>query len=444
MGVVVAPATPWGRSALAVVRLSGAGLDEVLRGFVRPHNDGPWHPNRVRRVDVFDEGGVFDDGMVVVSRAPATFTGEDTAELTVHGNPIIVERVLHAAVAAGARMATAGEFTRRALQNGKMDLLQAEAVLQVIHATSEQGLKIGRDAMEGRLGAVVGSMRGDLLEVAAELEARLDYPGDELAKVDDAELLITLGSASARARDLAATFGAGRMYVEGARVALVGPVNAGKSSLFNALVGSRRALVHDREGTTRDVLEVSTMIGGLQVTLMDTAGERQTDDPIEAAGLALAAELIEGADLLVVVLRARGAGLSEVEQQILDRTGHRRRLVVYNGTDRPGMAPAPHGAIPTSAKAGEGIEALKDAMRTVLVGAPTKAGELVVGSARQRDVLLALADCLDEAIEALPWAGVAVSADAVTRGIEQLDQLTGEDTRERVLDALFSRFCIGK
>src|SRR5690606_34862236 len=205
--------------------------------------------------------------------------------------PLVVERLVRGAVALGARLADPGEFTRRAVLNGKLDLLQAEAVDQLSRASSAEGLRIGRAALDGSLGAFVGELRATLVEVAAELEARLDHPADELAYLDDDLLLARLSDAAGRCRALAATETAGRALVEGARVALVGPVNAGKSSLFNALLGRRRALVHDAPGTTRDVLEARCRLADLDVVLLDTAGERVTTDPVEAAGLALAREL---------------------------------------------------------------------------------------------------------------------------------------------------------
>jgi tRNA modification GTPase len=441
--VIVAVATPPGRGALAVVRLTGPRVADLVARFARLRTDLPLKPNRVRRIDVFDGDGVFDDGMLIFGEGPRTETGEDYAELGLHGNPLIVQRTLRAALDAGARLAEPGEFTRRAWENGKLDLVEAEAVLQVAEAATARGLALARDAASGRISARLSELRGALVEVAADLEARLDYPADELAFLDDGEILRRLGSVSAECRALAATESVGRVLVHGARVALIGPVNAGKSSLFNALLGRKRALVHETPGTTRDVLEVAGNVGGAPVTLLDTAGERETADPIEAAGLALARELVEEADLLVLVLRARSDGPDETERAILERTAGRPRVLVYNGVDRP-SAPAPEGAIRTVATSGEGVPELARAIATALVGEPTAGDRLLIASARQRDLLLAVADAADEAAGALPLAGPAVAADAVTRGLAELDSLTGADTREDVLDALFARFCIGK
>ncbi len=423
-----------------MVRLTGDGLDAVLARVVRPLTGPRLEPGAPRRVEVRDDGGVFDDGVAILRRGPRTATGQDLCEITVHGNPLVVARVVDACVAAGARVAQPGEFTRRAVLSGRLDLLAAEAVDQVIRATSPGGLALARSGADGRLSARIATLRDALVGVAAELEARLDHPGDDLAFEDDASLLDRLAEVARGCRELAETHAAGRALVEGLRVALVGPVNAGKSSLFNALVGRERALVHERPGTTRDVVEARARIGPLEVTLLDTAGERETDDPVEAAGLALAAQLVDEAELLLVVQRAV-AEVDPAEARILERTAGRRRLVVYNGIDRPDAGPVPGGAIGTSARTGQGLDALRAA---IVDSVGVVEGELLVASSRQRDVLLAIADAADEAVEALPLAGPAVAADAVTRGLEQVDVLTGADTREDVLDAVFARFCIGK
>ncbi len=444
MSTIIALATPWGHSALAVVRLSGEQAHRVLRAIATPMSAGLLRANRPRRVRVHDADGVFDDGIVLLGEAPNTYTGEPTAELTVHGNPLVVERLMAAAVAAGARVAEPGEFTRRAVLNGKLDLVRAEAVVMASEARTAAGLAVARDAFDGRVGEFLARVRERLASVAAELEARLDYPADELALEADAALCDDLAAIATECAGLAATFDSGRVMVHGARVALVGAVNAGKSSLFNALLGRARALVHATEGTTRDVLEVPAVLGGVSVTLLDTAGERVTDDPVEAAGLALAAELVAEADLLVVVLRARSDGPSDAERRILERVAHRPHLVVYNGVDRPGMAPPPQGALPTVATQGQGVDALITELKRVLIGEEPGHAGLVIASARQRDRLLGVQRAATDAVTALPLAGPAVAAEAVVDAMAEIDAITGLDTREGVLDALFARFCIGK
>jgi tRNA modification GTPase len=438
--VVVAAATAPGRSALAVIRVGGAGSDDVVRRFCTPLSGWPVPPGRLRRIIVHDRHGRFDDGVLAFWRGPRSPTGEDLYELSLHGNPLIVERAVLAAVDAGARVAPPGEFTRRALHHGKIDLVGAEAVLQLAEATSARGLDVARAGVDGRLFAAFAALRAPLVEAAADLEARLDYPADELAYLDDAALLSSLGTIAASPRSLADTWSIGRALVAGARVALVGAVIAGKSSLFNALLGDQRALVHQTPGTTRDVLEVVTRFGDLQVTLLDTAGERPTEDPVEAAGQALAHRLVGAADLVVVVLRSKtGVTPDPVEAEILRCTAG-PRIVAYNGVDRH-ESPPPPGALPVSALTGEGVAELRLAIVDRLVGQELSS---IIASARQRDLLLAVAAAADEAIGALAVAEPAVAVDAVVRAIEEIDALTGADTREGILDALFARFCIGK
>ena len=210
MHVIVASATPWGHSALAVVRFSGENLQDVIQKVVKPHGGFPLPHNQARRVDLYDSRGVFDDGLVLFSKGPKSYTGEDTAEITCHGNPQIVERLLAAAVEAGARMAQPGDFTRRAVANGKMDLIRAEAVMQVATATTQRGLEVGRKGLEGQLSQTIAGFRDDLVQIAAECEARLDYPADELAVETDDALLSKLEAIAAKCHGLADTYRAGQ------------------------------------------------------------------------------------------------------------------------------------------------------------------------------------------------------------------------------------------
>lgn len=377
--------------------------------------------------------------MAVYQQAPRSFTGEDTLEITLHGNPLLVERLVAACLKAGAVLAGPGEFTRRAVVSGKLALVEAEGIDLAIRATSAGGIAVARAAPV--LSERLSGLRATLVHVVAELEARLDYPGDELALEDDAALVARLTEVADRAQAYAASHQTGRILVDGARVALVGAVNAGKSSLFNCLVGSERALVHSSAGTTRDVVETRCRIGQLEITLLDTAGERVTEDPIEAAGLALAAGLVAQADLLIIVLRA-GDGMSAVEEAIVARTKSRRRLIVVNGVDRE-HGRLPDGALPVSAVAGDGLDDLRSAIVSALIDDGLDP-EAIVGTARQASLLQTTAIAAREAIVALDLAGVAVAADELVHGLEALDALTGADTREDVLDALFARFCIGK
>jgi len=441
--IIVASATPWGRSAVAMVRLSGGGLRALLPAFCEPRGGFP-PPRRARLCQLRDDDGVFDEALLTFFPGPRSYTGEDVAEIGCHGNPLVVERLLAAAVGAGARVAHPGEFTRRAFLNGRMDLARAEAVLQSIEAATPAGLAIARAGMDGRIGALVDALRGELTAALAELEARLDYPAEDLTLEDDAALAARLEALEARCRSVAGSYRAGRILVDGARVALVGPVNAGKSSLFNKLGGSVRALVSPVAGTTRDVVERRVVLGSAAVTLLDTAGERDAEDPIEAAGVALGRELVADADLFLVVVPANDPAAAAA---VLERTSGRPRILVGNHADRPGAVTRYVGEplAMTCAVSGEGVEALAQAISEALVGELPGGSRLVIASQRQRDLLLGVAERASECLSALDGeAGVAVAAEALYGALERLDELIGRDTREAVLDELFARFCIGK
>ncbi len=428
--LIVALATPVGHAALAVVRLSGADLPAAVRAVCgRVPAD-----RRASVVTVCDAQGAFDEAVLTVFFGPRSYTGEDVAEVSCHGNPLIVERLVGAFIAVGARLASPGEFTRRALLNGRVDALEAEAVLATIAATSPAGLELARAS--GALRQRVAGFRERLLDVASELEAILDYPGEDLLFSTDAELNGELFAVAAEARGLAAGWRAGAVALEGARVALVGPVNAGKSSLFNALLGRERALVSPVPGTTRDVVESALVVPGGRLVLMDTAGEREGEgyaDAIEAAGLELGRASRDAADLRILCLPSTGDGAGFVAAPCL-------RVATQVDRGQPGFL---HD-FAVSSRTGQGVDALRAALLPAILGLTADA-EAIVSSARQRDVLLAVAQAAESAAASLVGAGgPAVAVTELAAALRHVDALAGRDTTEDVLDRLFSRFCVGK
>lgn len=431
------------------MRVSGPDLAPLVRAVCGPLPA----PRTVRLSRLRDDAGVFDEGLLTWMPGPASYTGEDVAEISCHGNPLIVERLLDALVARGARPAHPGEFTRRAFLNGRMDLTRAEAVLQAIAATSPAGLAIARAGLDGRIAAQADTLRDTLVDLAAELEAVLDYPGEDLLVAGDAALAARLDAVAEDAARAVASHRAGRVAVEGAKVALIGPVNAGKSSLFNALLGRDRALVSPVAGTTRDVVESVLALPTARVVLYDTAGERAGTppeggiDPIEAAGLALGARMVAEVDLLLLVLPGHRP-LDEGGSALLERTAGRPRLVVVTHADLPRRLVLPADvedvhvvAVPT----GEGVDALRDALPAALRGEDPGEAAVIVASQRQRDAYARLGENAAAAAAALrDGGGPAVAVERVYEALTALDGLVGRDTREAVLDRLFARFCIGK
>ena len=442
MDTIVACATPWGRSAVAVVRLSGPNTIEIVGSLCEPVGGLP-PQRRSRLTKLRDSRGVFDEGLLTIFGSNSSYTGEDSAEISTHGNPLIVERLIVACVGAGARIANEGEFTRRAFLNGRLDLTRAEAVLQAIDASSTRGLEVARQGLSGELADWIDGLRERLTHSIAELEARLDYPGEELVDAPEEQLLKGLKSIAAESRDAANTFQVGRVLVDGATVALVGPVNAGKSSLFNMLGGSIRALVSDQPGTTRDVVERRVVLDSVAITLLDTAGERVEAQGLEEAGIELGRALTKNADLVVVVVPAHDA---ESCKEVLEATKDRNRIVVANHIDRADADKSLCGEmLTTSAVSGVGLKELSSAITEALVGEAHGNAAVVIASSRQRDLLLKVESNVRASIEVLQsYGGVAIAAEELYGALEPLDAIIGRDSRESVLDALFSRFCIGK
>ena len=443
MDTIVALSTPWGRSAIGVIRLSGPDAQTLA---ARVCASGPqWVPRRasLRRL-VDGDGQTLEDGGVVWMPGPNSYTGDDVVEISGHGNPVILNAVLDALIAQGARPARPGEFTRRALENGRTNVLKAESLQALIHARSLDGVRDARGGMDGAMEVESAQMREALLNVAAELEARLDHPDDDLSLESDRAVVDALHRHARAAMSTADTWKRSKTRIEGATVALVGPVNAGKSSLFNHLVGSARALVSDRPGTTRDVVERSVLLEGMDITFLDTAGEGGTDDQLEQAGVALGQSLSAEADLLILVVPS-DRPLCAVSRALINRNRDRPHITVGTFGDRPRDPGFESADCLVDNVSGSGVDAVNAAVRSAVASAPTSPGGAVVLSQRQHDLFRAISEhCINAAVALEGALGPAVAASEVVWAIERLGELEGIDAREAVLDRLFSRFCIGK
>lgn len=377
-----------------------------------------------------------DQVIAFAMRAPASFTGEDVAELQGHGGTLNLERLLAAVTGRGARIAEPGEFTRRAVANGKLDLVRAEALLQVIHAGSERAWRIAQANLGGQLGRAAHELESRALGVLAEIEGRIDFPEEDIAPTDAAMIDAELGVLASRCAALADGFRHGRAVAQGITVALVGPVNVGKSSLLNALVRTERALVAPAPGTTRDYLEVHDVWSGVAVTLVDTAGLRETDDEIEARGIELGERRVASADVVVVV--NDGAAPWDDGTRFGDRA-----LVVRSKSDLGTDARA---AVATSATAATGLDDLKSRVLTLAGVAEREGSEhAVITTGRQQAMAAAARDAFVAASAAWRTNRVPeVVALEVRQGVASLAQLRGLEVGDRVLDEVFARFCIGK
>jgi tRNA modification GTPase len=440
---IVALATPFGRSALAVVRLSGPGSRGVLAALAPALDAADLAPRRATLAELRDATGVaIDRALVTVFPAPASFTGEDVVELSMHGSPAVVAAAIEAAVAAGARPARAGEFTERAFRNGKLDLVRAEAVGELIEARTPRAAQASLARLEGALSSRFLGVREDLLAAGAGLTAALDFSedaGDGAA----AGVPGLLAAAEAALDGLAASYRTGRLLSAGCRVVILGRPNAGKSTIFNALAGSARAIVTDVPGTTRDALEVELDLGGVPVVLVDTAGLRETEDLVESLGVARARAEAERADAILYVYDAE-AGLTPHEQADLARL-EKPRVVVANKIDRA-TGPIAADAEPLCGVAEDAGETLRRWL-TDCVGSGVAVDEAseVLASARQRDLAVRARDAAAAARASLSRGDSPEYAAAhVNDALAALADLVGETTPDDVLARVFATFCIGK
>ena len=387
--------------------------------------------------------------MALYFPAPHSYTGEDVLELHVHGTPALARETLVAALAAGARLAGPGEFTRRAFVHGKIDLASAEAVADLIAAEHSAAARAAAARLSGGLAREVDRLRASLDEMLEELAAAIDFP-DEVETPPAARLVERIAGVRARIAELAGTWERGRIVRDGVAVAIVGPPNAGKSSLLNALLGDERALVSELPGTTRDTIEEALALDGMTFRLIDTAGIRAHADRLEAAGIERTERALEHARVALVVVDA-SAPLSREARDLLARTRERERVVLFNKSDlgRAGYdareAPERR-AVFGSARDETTLNEVRDALSSlVATGETIDLSRAHLGTARQADALLEADRALAYAQETLAVGDPAdlISGD-VLRAIGALGELTGREADERLLDAIFARFCIGK
>ena len=407
------------------------------------------------RADVRDAAGnLLDAALAVCFPGPNSFTGEDVVELHLHGSPVVVEAALCAACAAGATPAEPGEFSRRAFLNGKMDLTQAEGLADLIAARTQAATSSALRQMRGAIGQKIGPIRESLLELLTELETAIDFGDEEdIPQANHAQLAERIKEISCELESLQGSYEKGKRLRDGAMVAIAGVANVGKSMLLNRMAGEERAIVDDTPGTTRDFLQAEIVVGGIPVFLMDTAGLRETEDPVERKGVARSKEVIARADLVLFVVDG-AREVSDEDYQAFEEVRERPHLVVANKSDLPAVATGEElagaakgrGVIRLSAKTGENIDRLVDAIaREFAVSEGAVLAQAPLTRERHR---LAVA----KALEALARAGESVSAKMppeftasdVREASRALAELVGEIAPEEILNEVFSRFCIGK
>lgn len=450
---IAALSTPFAPGGIGVIRISGDNAIEIADKVIKPSSGKPLsslNGYTAAHGKAFEGNELLDECVSLVFRAPKSYTGENTVEISCHGGVYVTSRVLRAVIGAGARPAESGEFTKRAFLNGKMDLSEAEAVMSLIGAKGESGMKAALTALDGALSKKIDSYCNILVSAAANMAAWVDYPDDEIPDLDTEVLLTSLNEVYGGLEALLGSFDAGKAITDGVDTAIVGKPNVGKSALMNMLSGFRRSIVTDIAGTTRDVVEETVRVGRVILNLADTAGIRESDDAVESIGVEMAKERIERAGLILAVFDV-SRGLDDSDREILELCKKREVIAIINKTDLPQQADIEEikKYIPelvfTSTLKGDGEKELSEAIEKILGTDRIDTSQAMLTTERQRAGAEKALCSVKEAIDALQFG---ITLDAVNvcidSAIESLLELTGKKARETVVDEVFSRFCVGK
>ena len=454
---IAAISTPLGEGGIGIVRLSGKQAVPIAKRLFQSSIglslDTPGR--RVFHGNILDTAGVHvDEVLLHVMRAPHTYTREDVVEINCHGGQGPLNAVLDRVLAEGARLARSGEFTERAFLNGRIDLVQAEAVMDRICARTDASLRAASAAAEGTLSRKIGEMKTILVDALARIEAAVDFPEEDLPYLVDSALQTQLTAARDHMLQLLETAEAGRLYREGASIAIAGRPNVGKSSLFNALLRDARAIVSAQPGTTRDRIEELISLGGIPVRLTDTAGMRITHDEVERIGVAIARETLKNADIVLFVVDASlplnaedetlAAELRELGRPVWVALNKQDLVGAVNLVTLPAWIDDFSGKTPLSATTSQGLSSLEEALSGLLLGGvATSAGEALISRAHQRDSLRRAAGSLAELLNHFDASPEFLSLD-LRGALDALGEITGETTPDDILERIFSSFCIGK
>lgn len=453
---IAALSTPQGKGGVAVIRISGAEAIAVAEKVFFLKNGAQLSSSAPRVAlygDVIDRGETVDDGLAVVFRAPRSFTGEDTVEISCHGGIYVTQRVLSAVLAAGARAAEAGEFTRRAFVNGKLGLGQAEALGTLLEARNDEQIRLSRSALGGRLDKECREIYGELRSVLAQIYASVDYPDEELADMTPAEMQTALLRVGARIEKLSATYSTGHAVIEGIRTVICGKPNVGKSSLYNRLVGREAAIVTEHEGTTRDLLTETVTLGRVTLRLCDTAGIRSSSEAVEQIGIERAREEMRQAELILAVFDG-SRPLDSRDREILDDISLEKgaKIVIINKNDEDPTIDESviedkfDTVIRMSAQKDADLAPLCHAVEQLYINeAIDTRNDAVVMNARQHAALTGAARHVALANEALLRGESAdVAGVDVEIAMSALAELDGREIGEDIVSEIFSRFCVGK
>jgi tRNA modification GTPase len=451
---IAAIATPLGEGGLAIIRVSGREAFQAVGRCFQPVGKSSKLPldaetHTIQYGRIVRDSQVIDEVLLAVMRAPRTFTREDTVEIACHGGLLPAKTVLDIVLQSGARLALPGEFTRRAFLNGRIDLAQAEAVADVIHARTELALAAANEQLAGKLSQRINELRDDFVATLAHLEAHIDFPDEDIAPDTKGKLIARLNHAVGFVDQLLQTANEGQVLRRGIRAAIIGRPNAGKSSLLNQLLGRERAIVSPIPGTTRDTIEETANIRGIPVVFVDTAGLREARDDIEVEGIRRSHQTLAQAELILHVLDA-SEPFTAADEKYLTEFVARKRILIVNKIDLPSALcwPQPPNSpvVEVSCITGAGIEMLKDAIKAQVWSGEIKAEMLqVMINSRHQDALRRARGALLSSLEGLRAdQTLEIVAMELRIAVNAVGEIVGKTTTEDLLDSIFSQFCIGK
>jgi len=455
---IAAIATPVGRGGIGVIRISGQDSEKILQRLFQPRKENafPLESHRLYfgRLIAPESGRVLDEVLATIMRAPHSYTGEDVAEIHCHGSPLLLERILDEILRGETRLAGPGEFTRRAFLNNRINLAQAEAVLDLIEGKTERGIEIALDHLQGTLSDRIQYLRYQLVEALALVETAIDFSDEDLVSDPAINIPDILDHCTEAISGLLSTYREGKIRRDGLSLVITGKPNVGKSSLLNRLLGEDRAIVSVLPGTTRDFIEETFAVRGLPVRLIDTAGIRKGKDEIEEEGIRRVWEKTASADGIIILIDG-SVDLSPEDGLIIEKNKGKRVIIAINKIDLPRKLDEealrtliPDAAfLPISAKFGNGLPELKEAIYGIASLEDTRdgTGDRILTNLRHKEALVKTLRCLERGKEAF-WEGRPPELVALDLrdGLATLGEITGETTTEEVLDHIFSRFCIGK
>ena len=435
---IVAPATPPGYGGVSIVRISGS-LSIALTKKICKRRSSFSHRRPTLSSVYNNAGNIIDDAVITFFENPQSYTGEDVLEISCHGNPIIVDQIVSTVCGFGARLAGPGEFTKRAFLNGKLDLVQAESVSKLIESRSIEAANINSKILSGSLSKTLNTIRESVVGVLAELEFEFDISENEsLIPNLITKSYKTINNNILACKNLVASYEEGRLFNHGARVVIYGKPNVGKSTLLNALIGKDRAITSDMPGTTRDTVDADIVLGGIPVTLIDTAGIRSASSGVESAGIKRSFDEIKNADLLINVVTSED-GVAEKTQTI-------NTVIVFNKIDLVVPSKKMTDIIPVSALLGDGIAGLKNTIKEKLISKNTPGSDIVLTTRRQK---IAITGCKNSLSASLKYLNkdtpeLEIVAFELRDSINHIDALMGKTTVDDILNKVFSGFCVGK